>query len=100
MARDISELMRHWMRQSELGRGIRLEASDLDLLNSIGFAEQLAFEAAKAAKVKAHERMKARADVSKPVVGTTSFSYQNVDPVKTAAIATRRAGRAKFKDIE
>lgn len=39
--RDIADLSRHWARQSQTGKGIRLEATDVDLLNAIGVGELL-----------------------------------------------------------
>ena len=44
---DISMLARRWLRQAELGRGIRLSAEETDLLNAIGIGELLTAEAAK-----------------------------------------------------
>jgi hypothetical protein len=38
---DLSALSRRWMRQAELGRGIRLSADEHDLLNAIGIGELL-----------------------------------------------------------
>jgi hypothetical protein len=38
---DISTLARRWLRQAELGRGIRLSATETDLLNAIGIGEML-----------------------------------------------------------
>jgi hypothetical protein len=36
---DLAVLARHWMRQTETDRGIRLDASDLALLNAIGVGQ-------------------------------------------------------------
>lgn len=39
--RKISELARHWALKSETGKGIRFDASDLDLMNAIGMGQFL-----------------------------------------------------------
>jgi hypothetical protein len=44
---SLTDLARHWLRQTELGRGLRLEADQLDLLNAIGVGDIIAAEAAK-----------------------------------------------------
>jgi hypothetical protein len=53
---DISHLARRWMRQAELGRGIRLSADEHDLLNAIGLGEIIAAEAAKLQRTKCLHR--------------------------------------------
>lgn len=36
---EITDIARHWSRQTDRGKGIRLEAEMLDLLNAIGVGE-------------------------------------------------------------
>lgn len=43
---DLPRLARHWMNQTCKGKGLRLEAADLDLLNGIGVGEMIASRAA------------------------------------------------------
>jgi len=44
--KSISDLARHWSRKSEAGKGLRIEAGDLDQLNAIGMGELLQAAAA------------------------------------------------------
>lgn len=53
---DLSAIARHWMRQVELGRGIRPEATDLDLLNAVGVGELIAVKAAESQRDQCHKR--------------------------------------------
>lgn len=57
---DLARIARHWMRQTEIGRGIRLEAADLDLLNAIGVGELIAAKAAEEMREAAKERQAKR----------------------------------------
>src|SRR3990167_1531625 len=43
----LPDIARHWLSQTEKGKGIRLDADAMDILNAIGFGELLATEAAK-----------------------------------------------------
>jgi hypothetical protein len=52
MPADLARLTRNWMRQTQLGKGLRLDAEYLDLLNAIGIGELIA---AKAAEVQRRE---------------------------------------------
>ncbi len=36
---DIADLARHWMRQSQLGKGLRLDPTQVDALNALGVGE-------------------------------------------------------------
>lgn len=58
MTEDIADLARRWSRAIQRGRGIRIEAADLDLLTDIGVNDII--QAAAAEKLK--ERAKWRAD--------------------------------------
>ncbi|WP_158014139.1 hypothetical protein [Sphingomonas sanxanigenens] len=40
------DLARHWARQTQKGKGIRIEGADLDLLNAIGVGEMIQVKAA------------------------------------------------------
>jgi hypothetical protein len=46
MPADLARLTRNWMRQTQLGKGLRLDAENLDLLNAIGVGELIAAKAA------------------------------------------------------
>lgn len=63
-AARLSHLARHWMRQAELDRGIRIEAGDLALLNAIGIGELLASAAAAAQREAAQAKMAGRGQAS------------------------------------
>ena len=52
MAADLARLARKWMRQTQQGKGLRLDPQELDLLNAVGLGELLA---AKAAELQRHE---------------------------------------------
>jgi hypothetical protein len=52
MPADLARLTRNWMRQTQLGKGLRLSAEYLDLLNAIGVGELIA---AKASEVQRRE---------------------------------------------
>ncbi|WP_242154048.1 hypothetical protein [Sphingomonas sp. BAUL-RG-20F-R05-02] len=58
MADELPDLARRWSRAIERGRGIRIEAADLDLLTGIGVNELIQTASAETLK----ERAKWRAD--------------------------------------
>lgn len=53
---DITDLARHWMRQTQIGKGLRLDADQLAMLNSIGIGEILTAEATKALRDQCQKR--------------------------------------------
>lgn len=55
---SISDLARHWTRQTEKGKGIRIEAAALDVLNAIGVGELILTKAAEAQREACNSRIK------------------------------------------
>lgn len=53
----LPDLLRHWARQSQIGKGIRLDAEQLDLLNAIGVGELIAVESARMQREQCSKRM-------------------------------------------
>jgi len=105
---DLSKLARRWMRQSEMGRGIKLSAADHDLLNAIGVGELLAAEAARLmreqSQQRAHRIMPAEESPSNDSTGKTtpanipssrlSGKRHHHDADAAAARVRRQLGRA------
>lgn len=58
--RSLPELARHISNQLERGRGVRLEAADLDLLASVGVVEAISEAAARQQREEAAARVAAR----------------------------------------
>ena len=52
----LSDIARHWARQTDKGRGLRLEAHDLNLLNAIGVGELILAKAAEQQRKQCVER--------------------------------------------
>lgn len=60
---DLSRIARHWSRQTEKGKGLRLEAAQIDLLNAIGVGELIQKEAAEYQRRQAASRLRIAVDV-------------------------------------
>lgn len=54
---DIAKIARHWIRQTELGKGMKLSGHDLDVLNSIGVGKLIADALAEHQQEEARRRM-------------------------------------------
>lgn len=67
---DLTGLARQWSKQTAAGRGIRLSAAQVDLLNALGAGELIAREAAKAQR----ELSERRRDLARPSAGDNSRS--------------------------
>src|SRR5687768_8776520 len=53
---SLTKIARHWSNQTDNGKGIRLEADALDLLNAIGVGELILAEAAKLQRKRCRNR--------------------------------------------
>jgi hypothetical protein len=58
--KTLPDIARHWARQSASGKGIRLEAADLDRLNAIGIGEFIVKAAAEEQRKLAEQRLAER----------------------------------------
>ncbi|WP_174285508.1 hypothetical protein [Sphingomonas bacterium] len=54
---NIVDLARHWSRQSDKGKGIRIEADALDVLNAIGVGELILTKAAEQQREACSQRL-------------------------------------------
>ena len=66
----LTKISRHWSRQTEKRRGIRLEAAAMDILNAIGVGELIHLAAAEGQR----EECEKRSSQSQSIAGTTSAS--------------------------
>jgi hypothetical protein len=74
-SRDLPSLARKWARAVEQGRGIRLEAEDLDLLTTIGVTERIQAQSAEILKERVAWRIAQR--------GRTSMSAATIGSIGT-----------------
>lgn len=58
----VVDVARHWARQSAKGKGIRLEAASVDLLNTIGVGDLISAKAAELQRLQSEERVGAAAE--------------------------------------
>ena len=42
MGAELADVARHWFRKTDLGKGLRLDPDQLDLLNAIGVGKVIA----------------------------------------------------------
>lgn len=103
---SIIELNRHFMRQAELGKGLRLTAQELDLLIAIGVGELLASKAADSQREQCQKRMmrsipagdtgsngtKEPMEPSGPLTSRSSGTMQTPGETGAEARARRRSG--------
>ena len=91
---SLSDLARHWSRQTEKGRGIRIEAEALDVLNAIGVGELIQLRAAEAQRVACNQRIQS----STPEANTGS---PGIDAETEAFVprSFRSSGTMKGQDV-
>jgi len=77
---DLSALLRHWLRQTELGRGVRLSSDELDLLNSIGVAELLAVKTTEALRNRCQQKTSRSIPVGDTGLNTTVEPMDHFEP--------------------
>lgn len=53
----LADLARHWARQTQKGKGIRIEGAGLDLLNAIGVGEMIQAKAAEEQRLLCGQRL-------------------------------------------
>ena len=90
---NIADLARHWTRQTEKGKGIRIEASALDVLNAIGVGELILSKAAEAQRNACHQRIKG----STPAANTASPTIDE-ETERSAARTSRSFGMTGTQD--
>jgi hypothetical protein len=86
MTTPLPELARRWSRAVERGRGIRIEADDLDLLTAIGVTELIQAGAAEKLKERARWREGQRSEASTPA--ETTGSTETSDATAPPAVRT------------
>jgi len=84
---SILDVSRHWARQSDKGKGIRLEADAVDLLNAIGVGELIMAKAA----ADQREAASARTAEARRVLEGDGKRRPTEDRVAEAARRARRA---------
>jgi hypothetical protein len=77
MSAELPDIARHWSRQTDKGKGIRLEAGQMDLLNAIGVGELIL----KAAAEYQRNQCQQRAARSRSISGDPSASSQGQDGI-------------------
>lgn len=97
MIRTISQLARHWSKQTDNGKGIRLEAADVDLLNASGVGALIQKLASEEQCELSRDRISTRArpkqdgPAAAPVV---TFRTSTPDEIAHAARRAQRATQA------
>ncbi|QEH81032.1 hypothetical protein EIK56_24240 [Sphingomonas sp. C8-2] len=106
---SLGDLARHWSRQTEKGKGIRIEADALDVLNAIGVGELIQMKAAEAQREACKTRMKGStsegatgsAMIERPMeafvprISRSSGMMRQQDVTASAARAQRTSNRRK-----
>ena len=106
---NIADLARHWTRQTDKGKGIRIEADALDVLNAIGVGQLILAKAAEAQRDACNSRIQSSTrggNIASPTTGSgtepsdppTSRSSGTTPPrdaSAAAARAQRTSGRRK-----
>lgn len=106
---DLTDIARHWLRQTQLGKGLRLDGEQLDLLNAIGVGDIIAAEAAKLLREQCHKRTLRsipggntasngtvdETEASEPPSSRSSGMTPQLDVIEAAARARRRSGRQR-----
>src|SRR5262245_32393449 len=80
MPADLARLTRNWMHQTQLGKGLRLNAEYLDLLNAIGVGELIARKAAEVQRRECQVRVKAIKPQAQPKAITPAKSLTPAKP--------------------
>ncbi|MFZ5743436.1 MAG: hypothetical protein ACOY7T_03015 [Pseudomonadota bacterium] len=82
---SIIELNRHFMRQADLGKGLRLTAQELDLLIAIGVGELLASKAADSQREQCQKRM------MRSIPGADTGSNGTLEPMEPSGRHSSRS---------
>lgn len=100
---SLSDLARHWSRQTEKGKGIRIEAEAMDVLNAIGVGELILAKAAEAQREACNLRILGSTPAantgSRTIDGETEASgprtsrLSGMMPQRDVSAAARRAQR-------
>ena len=86
LPKSLADLSRDFSRAIERGKGVRLEAADVDTLCAAGIIENLAMAAAAEQRAQSRERLQARAEAP---------SSTNIVSGETGAQAVARARRTR-----
>ena len=68
---SLTKLSRHWSRQTEKRRGIRLEAAAMDILNAIGVGELVHLAAAEEQRKECEKRSTLNHSIVETISGST-----------------------------
>jgi hypothetical protein len=80
---SLTDLARHWTRQTEKGKGLRIEAGDLDVLNAIGVGQLILTKAAEAQREACNLRILSStpaANTGSPMIESETESFDPVSP--------------------
>jgi hypothetical protein len=91
---NITDLARHWTRQSDKGKGIRIEADALDVLNAIGVGELIMAKAAE------HQREKCSSRIQSSTRAANTASPMTADgTVLSDRPSSRSSGTTSQQDV-
>ena len=96
MTEDIADLARRWSRAIQRGRGIRIEAADLDLLTDIGVNDIIQAAAAEKLKERAKWRADQRSADSMTAMPTGSIGTGGPMEARIRTVADRDPPEATF----
>ncbi len=91
---NLTDLARHWLNKTARGKGIRLDAEQLDFLNAIGVGEIIAGEAAKLQREQCQKRtLRSNGAADTEPSGTASETEASgATPSRSSEKATPRGG--------
>lgn len=88
----IPELSRKWGRASDLGRGMRLSADDMDALNAIGVGELIGAKASEVLRQIAIDRQAQRESAAKPTTTTDECTLSQDEAASALSRALEASG--------
>lgn len=76
----LSDLARHWSRQTEKGKGIRIAAAEMDILNAIGVGELILLKVAEEQRQACNQRIQGSTPAASTDLSTTENKTEAFEP--------------------
>jgi hypothetical protein len=77
---SLSDLARHWSRQTEKGKGIRIAAAEMDVLNAIGVGELILLKVAEEQRQACNQRIQGFTPAADTGSSTTESRTEAFEP--------------------
>lgn len=72
----LPHIARHWFRQTEIGRGVRLDAEQMDVLNAIGVGQLIAEAVARYQREQCQKRTMMSLSTPEADIGSSGIGAQ------------------------